>query len=117
MHEERPAIHGRGDLVGTCGGSRRVFLLHRKDFSRRAVKAGTMQQTRTFQLHYPLERLTEPVVTRLVTDFDLTPNLLRADVDAHKGGWLVLGLAGDAERIESALNWLRGHGLTVVEVN
>jgi ABC-type methionine transport system ATPase subunit len=76
-----------------------------------------MQQTRTFQLHYPLERLTEPVVTRLVTEFDLEPNLLRADVDAHTGGWLIVELKGDESRIDNALGWLRAQGLGVQETS
>lgn len=73
------------------------------------------QTKRKVQLHYPLERLTSPIVTHLVTDFDLEPNILRADVDAASGGWLVLGLNGDGERIDTALDWLRGQGLTVMD--
>ncbi len=74
-----------------------------------------MQQKRQVQVHYPLERLTEPIVTRLVTEYDLSPNLLRADVDAHKGGWLVVELEGDEERMTAALDWLRAQGLVVTE--
>ena len=54
-------------------------------------------------------------MTHLVTDFDLSPNLLRADIDAKNGGWLVVGLSGDDARIESALSWLRGQGLEVTK--
>jgi len=75
-----------------------------------------MAYTQKVQLHYPLERLTEPVVTRLVTEYDLSPNLLRADVDAHTGGWLVVELSGERERIDSALEWLRAQGLEVSDV-
>lgn len=75
-----------------------------------------MQATRKVQLHYPLERLTEPVVTRLVTEFGLEPNILRADVDARTGGWLVLEIRGDADRLAESLDWLRAQNLTVSEV-
>jgi ABC-type methionine transport system ATPase subunit len=68
------------------------------------------------QLHFPLDRLAEPVVTRLVTDFDLEPNLLRADVDAASGGWMVVGLTGPEERVVAALDWLREQGLVVSDV-
>lgn len=74
-----------------------------------------MAQTRKFQLHYPLARLTEPVTTRLVTEFDLEPNLLRADVDAASGGWLIVELKGDDARINAALEWLRAQNLVVEE--
>ncbi len=72
-----------------------------------------MQATRKYQLHYPLERLTEPVVTRLVTEYDLAPNILRADVDAKTGGWLVVELSGEGASIDAALQWLRAQGLVV----
>ncbi len=68
------------------------------------------------QLHFPLERIAEPIVSRLVTDYDLEPNLLRADVDAVSGGWMVVGLNGTEERVGAALDWLRGQGLVVTEV-
>ncbi len=71
--------------------------------------------TRTVQLHYPLARLTEPVVTRLVTDFDVAPNILRADVNAHTGGWLVVELSGETARTDAALAWLREQGLVVTD--
>lgn len=71
--------------------------------------------TRKVQLHYPLERLTEPVVTRLVNDFDVAPNILRADVNARTGGWLVVELTGDDARTDAALAWLREQGLVVTD--
>ena len=74
-----------------------------------------MTQTRKVQLHYPLERLTEPIVTRLVHEYDLAPNLLRADVDAATGGWLVVELQGEATQIDAALEWLQTQGLLVTD--
>ncbi len=71
--------------------------------------------TRKVQLHYPLERLTEPVVTRLVNDFDVAPNILRADVNARTGGWLIVELTGDDTRTDAALSWLREQGLVVTD--
>ncbi len=71
--------------------------------------------TRKVQLHYPLARLTEPVVTRLVNDFDVAPNILRADVNAQSGGWLVVELTGDTARTDAALAWLREQGLVVTD--
>jgi len=76
--------------------------------------APTMAYTK-IRVHFPLEQIGTPVVTRLVTDYDLEPNLLRADVDARGGGWLVLGLAGDESRLAAAPAWMRGQGLEVTE--
>ncbi len=81
-----------------------------------AVKAGGMMATeKNFRIHFPLEQVSAPVLTHLVTDYDLSPNVLRADVNARDGGWLVLGLTGDDTRLQAALDWLRGQGLEVSE--
>ena len=70
---------------------------------------------RRYRIHFPLDRLNTPIVTQLVRDYDLSPNLLRADVDAKNGGWLVLGLTGDDTRLQTALDWLKSQGLEVSE--
>lgn len=75
-----------------------------------------LSNRRTVQMHYPLGRLTEPFVTRLVTEYDLAPNILRADVNARTGGWLVVELTGDSARTDAALEWLRGQGLVITDV-
>ncbi len=68
-----------------------------------------------YRIHFPLDQISAPVMTHLVTDYDLSPNLLRADIDAKNGGWLVVGLTGEDARVEAALGWLRGQGLGVAE--
>jgi ABC-type methionine transport system ATPase subunit len=75
-----------------------------------------MIETRKVQLQFPLSRISEPVVTRLVMEFDLVPNLLRANVDAHSGGWMVTELTGETENITKAIEWMRSHALTITEV-
>ncbi|WP_119320042.1 NIL domain-containing protein [Capsulimonas corticalis] len=74
-----------------------------------------MSETRKVQLNYPLDRLSEPVITRLVTDYDLSPNLIRADVEAGKGGWIVTELTGETMTIDRAVEWIRGQGVGVTE--
>lgn len=70
-------------------------------------------QTRKVRLDYPLERVQEPVVTYLVREFDVSPNVLAANIDAHKGGWLLLELQGDSAQIDSALVWVKSQGIAV----
>lgn len=74
-----------------------------------------MTPEKKYRIHYPIEQVGAPVLTHLVTDYDLSPNVLRADVNARDGGWLVLGLTGDEDRLGAALDWLRGQGLEVSE--
>lgn len=72
-----------------------------------------MNEKRKLVLHYPLDRISEPILTQLVTKYDLEPNLLRADVDAHKGGWIEMDLTGDGEQIDMAVVWMKSLGLTL----
>jgi hypothetical protein len=74
-----------------------------------------MIETRKVQLHYPLSRLPEPIITRLVTEFDLVPNLLRADVDVQTGGWIIVEISGETENIRKAEEWMRSHGVEISE--
>ncbi|HEX5322570.1 MAG TPA: NIL domain-containing protein [Capsulimonadaceae bacterium] len=73
-------------------------------------------ETRKVKLDYPLERVQEPVVSYLVKKFDVAPNVLAANIDAHKGGWLVLELQGEAAQIDAALSWVKSQGITVQPV-
>jgi len=74
-----------------------------------------MDIEKKYRIHFPLAQISAPIVTHLVTDYDLSPNLLRADIDAKNGGWLVVGLTGQKPQLESALSWLREQGLGVEE--
>ena len=70
-------------------------------------------QTRKVRLDYPLERVQEPVVSYLVKKYDVAPNVLAADIDAGKGGWLLLELQGEGPQIDAALRWVKDQGIAV----
>lgn len=75
-----------------------------------------MKETRKLQLHYPLSKVDQPIINRLVTEFDLQPNLVRADVNVKTGGWIVAELTGDSEVIDRAVDWMREVGLEIARV-
>lgn len=56
----------------------------------------------------PLVRL--PVLARLVRQFDVDPNIRRANV-LDDGGWILCELAGEASAVEASLRWLREEGV------
>ena len=76
-----------------------------------------MIETRKLQLHFPLDRLPEPIYTRLAKDFSIEPNLLRADVDANKGGWMIVEVKGDSAKIDVAQEWLEKQGILIKNHN
>lgn len=64
-------------------------------------------------LHFPKHLLDQPVISNMVQRYGLGFNILRADITPDQEGLMVLGLVGDPERIDSAVQWMRDQGVRV----
>ena len=64
------------------------------------------------KLTFPEDLVREPLIARLVREFDVEPNIRRANVTEHEG-WIVCEIGGEAQSIDRALAWLREQGLRV----
>ena len=64
------------------------------------------------RLTFPENLIKEPVIARLVKEFDVVPNIRRAKVEDHYG-WIVCELGGDHASVESAIGWMREFGVEV----
>jgi L-aspartate semialdehyde sulfurtransferase ferredoxin len=64
------------------------------------------------KLTFPEDLVPKPVVAHLVRDFDVVPNIRRADITEHSG-WIICELEGAAEQLEAAVAWLRADGIGV----
>ena len=64
------------------------------------------------RLLYPPHLLDVPIINQLIRRFDLTFNIMRAEVSLD-GGWVDLQLTGSSGAIESAITWLSGQGVEV----
>jgi hypothetical protein len=64
------------------------------------------------RLTVPAELVQKPLLYHLVKDYDLVPNIRRADVGADHG-WVVLALEGAEDRLQQGLAWLEEQGVTV----
>jgi ABC-type methionine transport system ATPase subunit len=64
------------------------------------------------RLTFPSALIQEPIVYRLVKDFDIVINIRRADVKADHG-WMVLELEGDERVLERGVAWLKDKGVQV----
>jgi ABC-type methionine transport system ATPase subunit len=71
--------------------------------------------THRVRLNFPLERVKEPVLYHLVTDYGLKPNVYRANINVHEGGFLELELTGDPAAMERAKRWLLSLGISLSE--
>jgi len=64
------------------------------------------------RLTFPTALIQEPIVYRLVRDFDIVINIRRADVKADHG-WMALELEADEKTLERGVKWLKDKGVQV----
>lgn len=57
-------------------------------------------------LTFPQEQVAKPVTYHLVKDFDLEPNILRAEIEPPEIGRMLVELKGEAGSIDEAVAWL-----------
>jgi formate hydrogenlyase subunit 6/NADH:ubiquinone oxidoreductase subunit I len=55
----------------------------------------------------------QPIIFRLVKDYDLVVNILKADINPQKEGYLVMELSGDKKKYEEGVQYLRDLGVKV----
>ena len=67
-----------------------------------------MELKKRIVLHFPRSLLDKPIVYRLIKDYDLVFNILRADVTQREQGLLVLELSGKEEAYDKAMDYLAG---------
>ncbi|MGC9316664.1 MAG: NIL domain-containing protein [Armatimonadota bacterium] len=64
-------------------------------------------------LHFPKQLLDQPVTSTTIKCFNLHFNILRADITQDQEGLMVLGLVGEPENIEGAIEFMREQGVRV----
>ncbi len=64
-------------------------------------------------LRFPKELVDKPIVYRLVKDFDLSFNILKAEVNPREEGVLVLELKGEEEAYKKGIEYLKSTGVEV----
>jgi len=64
------------------------------------------------RLTFPERLIKEPVIARVVKEFDVMPNIRRAKVE-ESVGWIVCELGGEPDRIEKSIVWMRELGVEV----
>jgi len=64
------------------------------------------------QLTFPPSLIQEPIVYRLVKDFDIVINIRRADVKADCG-WVILEMEAGEDTLARGVAWLKAKGVQV----
>ncbi len=64
-------------------------------------------------LIFPTKLLDQPITYRLIKDFDLMVNILRARITPDEEGRLVIELGGEKSAVDKAIKYLSGLGVKV----
>jgi ABC-type methionine transport system ATPase subunit len=65
-----------------------------------------------FHLTFPEHLISEPVIHRVGSDFDVVTNIRRANIEERQG-WVILEMEGPDDAISAAAAWLVEQGLHV----
>lgn len=66
-------------------------------------------------LSFPEKSVTKPITYKLVKEFDLEFNILRAEITPDVEGKMLIELKGTDEKINDAVEYLESSGITVQE--
>jgi L-aspartate semialdehyde sulfurtransferase ferredoxin len=69
--------------------------------------------TKKIVLHFPHRLVDQPIVYRLVKDFDLRFNILKASVTPQEEGLMVLELIGEDQRFKEGIEYLQASGVKI----
>ncbi|MCL4309757.1 MAG: NIL domain-containing protein [Thermoleophilia bacterium] len=69
-------------------------------------------KTQRLELTFPEKLIKKPVIYEIVKEFDVIPNIRRANVD-EKFGWMVLELSGDGDNLQRAISHLQEIGIQI----
>ena len=64
------------------------------------------------KLTFPEHLIKQPLLGRLAREFDVMPNIRRANVE-ETVGWIVCELGGERQAVEDAIAWLQAAGVQV----
>ncbi len=72
-----------------------------------------LKVTKKIVLRFPQQLVDQPIICRLVKDFDLEFNILRASVTPEEEGLLVLELSGQEKKYQEGVKFLEKIGLKI----
>jgi len=61
---------------------------------------------------FPEELVDRPLIYEVIKEFDVVPNIRRANVEGHSG-WLILEVNGEQSQLDGAIGYFERLGCTV----
>ena len=68
---------------------------------------------RKIVLRFPPQVVDKPLIYHLVKDYELMVNVLKANVNPYKEGFMVMELVGEPDKYEQGLNFLKEQGIRI----
>jgi len=72
-----------------------------------------MNVSKRIVLHFPKRMVDRPIVSRLVKDYDLEFNILKALITPEEEGLLVLELSGEQQEYDNGIRYLTKTGVKI----
>ena len=73
--------------------------------------------TKRLVLTFPEKIVTKPITYRLVKDFDIQFNILRAEITADIEGKILIEVKGDKDKIDAGIDYLLSEGITIQDAS
>ena len=71
---------------------------------------------RIFVLKFPKENIDQPIICKLVKEYEVEFNILKADINMQQEGLMVLELIGHKAKVDEGLSYLKSVGVKVERV-
>jgi ferredoxin len=69
--------------------------------------------SRRIVLTFPKNSVDKPIVYKLIKDYDLVFNILKASITPDEEGLMVLEISGDKKRIDEGVKYLKDQGVKI----
>jgi len=69
--------------------------------------------SRRIVLTFPKKSVDKPIVYKLIKDFDLVFNILKASITPDEEGLMVIELSGDKKKIDEGIKYLTDQGVKI----
>lgn len=69
-----------------------------------------------FKLKIPVNLINEPIIYKMVTQYDVVPNILVAHLDKESEGEVVIEIKGTPENVEKGMDYLRQLRIEITEL-
>lgn len=69
--------------------------------------------TKRLVLHFPQRLIDRPIVYKLIKDYDLVMNILKASITPNEEGLMVIELQGEKDRFDQGIKYLEESGVVI----